>query len=35
MDMTRRQFARALVAATYLRPSLFKPLSPFTFEDFL
>ena len=28
MDMTRRQFALALAAATYLRPSLFEPLSP-------
>jgi len=28
MDMTRRQFAMALAAATYLRPSLFEPLSP-------
>src|SRR6266478_191137 len=28
MDMTRRQFAVALAAATYLRPSLFEPLSP-------
>jgi hypothetical protein len=28
MDMTRRQFALALAAATYMRPSLFEPLSP-------
>ena len=28
MDMTRRQFALALAAATSLRPSLFEPLSP-------
>src|SRR6202142_1307233 len=28
MDITRRQFALALAAATYLPPSLFKPLSP-------
>jgi hypothetical protein len=28
MDMTRRQFALTLAAATYLRPSLFEPLSP-------
>jgi hypothetical protein len=28
MNMTRRQFALALAAATYLRPSLFEPLSP-------
>jgi FG-GAP-like repeat len=28
MDMTRRQFALAPKAATYLRPSLFEPLSP-------
>ncbi len=28
MDMTRRQFTLALAAATYLRPSLFEPLSP-------
>ncbi|MGA6987615.1 MAG: hypothetical protein WBZ01_16285 [Terriglobales bacterium] len=28
MDMTRRQFALALAAATYLPPSLFEPLSP-------
>jgi hypothetical protein len=28
MDMTRRQFALTLAAATYLRPSLFQPLSP-------
>jgi hypothetical protein len=28
MDMTRRQFALALAAATYLRPSLFEALSP-------
>src|SRR5246500_574856 len=28
MDMTRRQFGLALAAATYLRPSLFQPLSP-------
>ena len=28
MDMTRRQFALALAASTYLRPSLFEPLSP-------
>ncbi len=28
MDMTRRQFTVALAAATYLRPSLFEPLSP-------
>src|SRR6266851_7317851 len=28
MDMTRRQFALALAAATCLRPSLFEPLSP-------
>src|ERR1700746_2815934 len=28
MDMTRRQFALALAAATYLRASLFEPLSP-------
>jgi hypothetical protein len=28
MDMTRRQFALALAAATYVRPSLFEPLSP-------
>src|SRR5271156_538019 len=28
MDITRRQFTLALAAATYLRPSLFEPLSP-------
>jgi len=28
MDMTRRQFALALAAATSLRPSFFEPLSP-------
>ncbi len=28
MDMTRRQFTIALAASTYLRPSLFEPLSP-------
>ena len=28
MEMTRRQFALTLAAASYLRPSLFEPLSP-------
>jgi hypothetical protein len=29
MDIARRQFALAVAAATYLRPSLFEPLSLF------